>query len=59
MSPAEHAQRCAECIALLTDLYAPPATRRERQEHAELVAREMARAEARRQPSPQLELDAE
>lgn len=55
----DHAAKCAECIALLTDLYAPPATRRERQEHAELVAREMARAEARRAPEPQLDLDTE
>lgn len=52
----DHAARCAECIALLTDLYAPPVTLRERQEHAQLVAREMARAEARRRESPQLEL---
>lgn len=52
----DHAAKCAECIALLTDLYAPPVTRRERLEHAELVAREMARAEARRAPVPQLEL---
>lgn len=52
----DNAARCAECIALLTDLYAPPVTLRERQEHAQLVAREMARAEARRRESPQLEL---
>ena len=54
---AGRSARVAECIALLTDLYAPPVTLRERQEHAQLVAREMARAEARRrEPSPQLEL---
>lgn len=50
------AAKCAECIALLTDLYAPPVSRRERLEHAQLVARGIARAEARREPSPQLEL---
>lgn len=52
----DHATKCAECLALLADLYAPPVTLRERLEHAQLVAREVARAEAKRQPSPQLEL---
>ena len=56
LTPAQNAAKCAECIALLTDLYAPPVTRRERQEHAELVARQISRDEAKRLPSPQLEL---
>lgn len=46
-------------MAKLAALYAPPLTDAERREHDRLVAREMARAEARRQPSPQPELDIE
>lgn len=53
----DHAAKCAECLALLSDLYAPPVTPRDVAEYRELVAREMARAEAKRQPSPQLELE--
>lgn len=51
-----HATKCAECLALLSDLYAPPVTPRDVAEYRELVAREMARAEARRAPGPQMEL---
>lgn len=40
-------------------LYGPPATDEDRREHERLVAREMARAEARRRPSPQPDLDIE
>lgn len=43
-------------IAKLAALYAPTMTDDERREHRQRVAAEMARAEARRQPSPQLEL---
>lgn len=43
----------------LRALYGPPASEADRQAHRQLVAREMARAEARRQPSPQPELDIE
>ncbi|WP_162434572.1 hypothetical protein [Pseudoxanthomonas koreensis] len=54
----DHAAKCAECLALLSDLYAPPVTPRDVAEHREMVAREMARAEARRAPGPQMELPA-
>lgn len=43
----------------LSALYGPPPTDAERREHERLVAREMARAEAHRRPSPQPELDIE
>lgn len=53
----EQAARCAACIALLSDLDGPPMTARERVEHDQRCAQEMARAEARRHPSPEMELD--
>lgn len=43
----------------LRALYGPPPTDADRREHERLVAREMARAEAQRRPSPQPELDIE
>lgn len=43
----------------LSALYGPPPTDADRREHERLVAREMARAEAHRRPSPQPELDIE
>lgn len=52
----DQAAKCAECLALLAETYAPPVTRRERLEHAQPAVREMARAEARRAPVSQLEL---
>lgn len=41
----------------LDALHGPPASEADRRDHRQLVAREMARAEARRRPSPQLDLD--
>lgn len=52
----DQAAKCAECLALLAETYAPPVTRRERLEHSRLVAREYARKEAREAASPQMEL---
>ena len=49
------ADRFAGCVEQLRALYVPP-TPEEAAEFERLKAREMARAEARRQPSPQLEL---
>lgn len=43
--------------AALAALYSPPMTDAESQEYRRLIAREMARAEARRRQSPQMELD--
>lgn len=44
------------CIECLRALYSPPMTDDERAAYDSLRAAEMARAEARRQPSPQLDL---
>lgn len=41
----------------LAALYAGPLSDAERQEHEQRVAAEMARAEARRAPTPQMELE--
>lgn len=43
--------------AALKALYSPPMTDEESREFRRLIAREMARAEARRRQSQQLELD--
>lgn len=49
--------RTAEHIkAALAALHSPPMTGEESREFRRLIAREMARAEARRRQSPQLEL---
>ena len=45
-------------VEAMKALYAPEMTDVDRAEHRRLVAREMARAEARRAPSPQLEIPA-
>ena len=45
--------------AKLAALYGLPLTDAERREHDRLIAREMARAQARREASPQPELDIE
>ncbi len=50
---SEQIERCRQALEAL---YAPPMTEQERAEHSRRVAEEMARAERRRQPSPQLEL---
>ena len=49
------ADRFAGCVAQLRALYVPP-TAEESAEFERLKAREMARAEARRNPSPQMDL---
>lgn len=50
--------RTAEHIrAALRALHSPPMTDEESREYRRLIAREMARAEARRRQSPQMELD--
>lgn len=46
------------CIEAMKALYAPTMTDAERAEYDRLRAEEMARAERRREPSPQLELEA-
>lgn len=48
--------KMAECLELLADTYAPPVTRRDVAEYAQLIARQKARDEARRAPTPQLAL---
>ena len=48
--------QCRQCIEAMTALYAPPMTDEERAEYDRLRADEMARAERRREPTPQLEL---
>ena len=48
--------QCRQCIEAMQALYAPPMTDDERAEYDRLRAAEMARAERRRMPSPQLEL---
>lgn len=49
-------EQCRECIKAMAALYAPPMTAAELAEYDRQRAEEMARAERRRQPSPQLEL---
>ena len=49
------ADRFAGCVEQLRALYVPP-TPEEAAEFERLKAREMARAEAKRNPSPQLEI---
>jgi len=49
------ADRFAGCVEQLRALYVPP-TPEEAAEFERLKAREMARAEARRNPSPQMEI---
>ena len=49
------ADRYAGCVEQLRALYVPP-TAEESAEFERLKAREMARAEARRNPSPQMDL---
>ena len=49
------ADRFAGCVEQLRTLYVPP-TAEESAEFERLKAREMARAEAKRKPSPQMEI---
>ena len=50
--------RTAEYLqAALKALYSPPMTDEESREYRRLIAREMARAEAKRKQSPQMDLD--
>lgn len=49
--------QCRRCIEAMTALYGPPMTDSERAEYDRLRAEEMARAERRREPTPQLELE--
>ena len=50
--------RTAEYLqAAMKALYSPPMTDEESREYRRLIAREMARAEAKRKQSPQLDLD--
>ncbi len=58
MTAAQTAAKCAECLALLSALDSPPMTSRELLERQELIAREYARAQARREPGPQMRLEA-
>ncbi len=53
MKPGQ-AEKCREAMRAL---YGPPMTDEQIAEYNRLRAKEMARAEARRQPSPQLDLD--
>lgn len=46
-----------KCIEAMKALYGPPMTDEQLSEYNRLRAREIARAEADRQPSPQLELE--
>ena len=49
--------RTAEYLqAAMKALYSPPMTDEESREYRRLIAREMARAEAKRRKSPQLEI---
>ena len=54
MKPNPHASEGIK--AALKALYSPPMTYEESREYRRLIAREMARAEAKRRKSPQLEL---
>lgn len=50
--------RTAEYLqAAMKALHSPPMTDEESREYRRLIAREMARAEAKRRQSPQLDLD--
>ena len=49
-------EQSKRCQAALAALYGPPMSEDERRYYNELRAAEMARAERRREPSPQLEL---
>ena len=55
MKPNPHA--CEGIKAALKALYSPPMTDEERREFDRMRRREMARAEAKRRKSPQLDLD--
>lgn len=55
MKPSPHTSEGIK--AALEALYSPPMTDEESREFRRLIAREMARAEARRRQSPQMELD--
>ena len=55
MKPNPHA--CEGIKAALAALYSPPMTDEESREYRRLIVREMARAEAKRRQSPQLDLD--
>ena len=57
LDPSKQSAHAA--VAAYTALYGPPLTEAERREYDCLRAREMAKAEARREPSPQLPLDTE
>ncbi|WP_337054017.1 hypothetical protein [Pseudoxanthomonas sp. USHLN014] len=46
-----------QCVKALAALYAPPLSEDELREYDRLRADEMARAEARRAPTPQLDLE--
>lgn len=54
MKPNPHA--CEGIKAAMKALYSPPMTDEESREYRRLIAREMARAEAKRRQSPQMEL---
>ena len=54
LTPAQNAAKCAEVIALLRGLYTP--TEADKARHRQLVADQMARDEAKRAQSPQLDL---
>ena len=54
LTPAQNAAKCAEVLALLRDLYTP--TEADKARHRQLVADQMARDEAKRAQSPQLDL---
>ena len=53
---ARMVEQSKRCQAALAALYGPPMSEDERRHYNELRAAEMARAERRRMPSPQLEL---
>ena len=55
MKPNPHTAEYLQ--AAIKALYSPPMTDEESREYRRLIAREMARAEARRRKSPQLDLD--
>ena len=52
---ARMVEQSKRCQAALAALYGPPMSEDERRYYNELRAAEMARAERRREPSPQLE----
>jgi hypothetical protein len=55
LKPDEITARYAQCKALAEQ--APPMTDEQKAERRTLIAREYARAEARRRPPPQFDLD--